>query len=94
VVLTLVSLVHFKNMVTTGVTALLNEPLCKTVKLVKQWIRACLYVHGVLGLSERSLVDHLGTQRGMLWALVTVQGGGTGSGVPGGWGTGVMGGGW
>jgi len=60
----MVLLVHFKNSVQTRVIALLNGPLVKTLKPVKQCYRPCLSVHSVLVLSRRSLVDTSGTPPG------------------------------
>jgi len=57
-VLVSVLLIHFKNSVYPGLVALLNEPLVKVVKLVKQCFRACIGLYSVLVLSRRSLVDH------------------------------------
>ena len=56
----MVSLVHFKNSVHRGVTALLNGRFVKTEKVVKQWFRACIGLLELLVLSGRSLVDHFG----------------------------------
>jgi len=82
----MVSLVHFKNGVLTGVTALLNCTFVKTLKTVKQWFSTVFLRVSLLVLSERSLVDSYGTLPLLLCTWPGYQGGGSGGG--GTWGNG------